>query len=435
MIASILKIMTNPFSLLPVTLLAIYVGINAPTLGFALAPVGKYYISLMKMIVLPYLFVTITLGIARVASNPKAAEYTRRILITYPLTLVFVAVFGLGIALILPPAGSDDAASMASMGNLVSTQGADQDSVNLTNPTADIKIEEPILFDRFVPTNIFEALNNGDTLKVVIFCIILGAALARKVDKNTENLFGMFKVVQESCAQVIYWITLGLPFALFSMISAQVASVGVEPLVSLAPFMLTQITGAVCLMAISVLVISYRAGVSPIQAAKRLSDTLVLALTTQSGPACIPTAIREMTTKLGFSTAGADLLIPLGTTVCRVASTQYFAIGAIFAAQIYGVELDFAQYATIIVFSIAAGIASSGATGAVAVVQMSIVTDALRLPSEAIIPMFIAVDPIVTVFRVFVLVLGTCATTAIIIPKLRRHKEENDHSLAMSANE
>ena len=70
--AAIRKILLNPLFLLPVTLLAIYVGIKAPALGFAVAPVGTYYISLMKMIVLPYLFVTITLGIARVASNPKA---------------------------------------------------------------------------------------------------------------------------------------------------------------------------------------------------------------------------------------------------------------------------------------------------------------------------------------------------------------------------
>ena len=440
MMAAIRKILLNPLFLLPVTLLAIYVGIKAPALGFAVAPVGTYYISLMKMIVLPYLFVTITLGIARVASNPKAAEYTRRIVITYPLTLVFVAFFGLGMALLLPPAGFGDANSMASMGNLVngsleSTQGTGQDSVSLTNSSADTKTEELKIFDRFVPRNIFEALSNGDTLKVVIFCIIFGAAMAREVDKDTEDLFGMFKAVQASCVQVIYWITLVLPFALFSMVSAQVASVGVGPLLSLAPFMLTQITGAICLIAVSVLVIARRAGVSPIQATKRLHDTFVLALTTQSVVACIPTAIREMTTKLGFSTAGADLLLPLGTTVCRVASTQYFVIGAIFAAQIYGVEMDLAKYATIIIFSIAAGIASSGSSGAVTVVLISIVIDALHLPSEAIIPMFIAVDPIVTMFRVFVLVLGTCATTSIIIPKSRKHKEENDHSLAMSAHQ
>ena len=436
MIASIRKVLLNPLFLLPVVLLSVFVGVKYPAVGIALSPVGSYYISLMKMIVLPYLFVTITLGIARVASNPKAAEYTKRIIFTYPLTLIFVAFFGLGIALILPPAGYGDASSMAALGNMVNgssslAHGADEDTISLLK-TSDSHTESLKILDRFVPNNIFAALSEGDTLKVVIFCIIFGASMAKEIDHNTEDLFDMFKVVQASCVQVIYWLTLLLPFALFSMVSTQVATVGVGPLMSLAPFMVTQIGGALCLIALSVVIIAARARITPWQAAIRLHDTFVLALTTQSVVACIPTAIREMTVKLGFSTAGADLLLPLGTTICRVASTQYFVIGAIFAAQIYGIDMDLSKYSTIIIFSVAAGIASSGSSGAVTVVLISIVLDALHLPSEAIIPLFIAVDPIVTMFRVFLLVLGTCATTSIVIPRSKLKNGEGVTRVGLS---
>ena len=436
MIASIRKVLLNPLFLLPVVLLSVFVGVKYPAVGIALSPVGSYYISLMKMIVLPYLFVTITLGIARVASNPKAAEYTKRIIFTYPLTLIFVAFFGLGIALILPPAGYGDASSMAALGNMVNgssslAHGANEDTISLLK-TSDSHTESLKILDRFVPNNIFAALSEGDTLKVVIFCIIFGASMAKEIDHNTEDLFDMFKVVQASCVQVIYWLTLLLPFALFSMVSTQVATVGVGPLMSLAPFMVTQIGGALCLIALSVVIIAARARITPWQAAIRLHDTFVLALTTQSVVACIPTAIREMTVKLGFSTAGADLLLPLGTTICRVASTQYFVIGAIFAAQIYGIDMDLSKYSTIIIFSVAAGIASSGSSGAVTVVLISIVLDALHLPSEAIIPLFIAVDPIVTMFRVFLLVLGTCATTSIVIPRSKLNNGEGVARVGLS---
>ena len=438
MIASIRKILLNPLFLLSVAATAIYVGVKAPTIGDALAPIGSYYISLMKMIVLPYLFVTITLGIARVATHPKAAVYTWRILVTYPSALVFVAVFGLGVALVLPPAGYGDSASMGAMGNMLNgslerAHATDQDAVSLRDSMSETHAEGLRILDRFVPENIFAALSDGDALKVVIFCIIFGASMAKEIDKDTEDLFDMFKVVQASCVQVIYWLTLLLPFALFSMVSAQVASVGVGPILSLAPFMITQIVGALCLIVLSVAIISMRARISPLQATLKLHDTFILALTTQSVVACIPTAIREMTQKLGFSSAGTDLLVPLGTTICRVASTQYFVIGSIFAAQIYGIDMSFSVYAMIIIFSIAAGIASSGSSGAVTVVLISIVIDALHLPSEAIIPLFIAVDPIVTMFRVFVLVLGTCATTSIIIPRPSKIRDESDRSIVLGA--
>lgn len=430
MTTKIRKVVLNPLFLLPVAVLSIIVGIKYPTFGIALTPVGSYYISLMKMIVLPYLFVTITLGIARVASNPKASEYTRRIVITYPTVLLVVAMFGLGVTVLLPPAGYGVASSTTAMGSMtnggISEEHADtSDAVSIFNEPSHGSEESLKILDRFVPTNIFAALSEGDTLKVVIFCIIFGASMAKEIDGDTEDLFDMFKVVQSSCVKVIYWLTFLLPFALFSMVSSQVASVGVGPLMSLAPFMVSQISGALGLIALSVVVIGVRAGVSPWQAAIKLHDTFALALTTQSVVACLPTAIREMTAKLGFSTAGTDLLMPLGTTICRVASTQYFVIGAIFTAQIYGVELNFNNYATIVFFSIAAGFASSGSSGAVTVVLISIVLDALKMPSEAVIPLFIAVDPIVTIFRVFLLVLGTCASTSIIIPR-RIKNEENE---------
>ena len=440
MFETVRKVLLNPLFLLPVVLLSVYVGVEYPSIGLAISPVGSYYISLMKMIVLPYLFVTITLGIARVASNPHAAEYTRRIAFTYPLTLIFVAFFGLGVALVLPPAGFGDATSMAALGNMVngglaSDPGATEETVSILKPSSDSKVDGLKIFDRFVPNNIFAALSDGDTLKVVIFCIIFGASMAKEIDHDTEDLFDMFKVVQASCVKVIYWLTLLLPFALFSMVSTQVATVGVGPLLSLAPFMITQIAGAFCLIILSVIVVGIRARISPWQAAIRLHDTFVLALTTQSVVACIPTAIREMTKKLGFNTAGTDLLLPLGTTICRIASTQYFVIGTLFAAQIYGIDMDFSKYATVIVFSIAAGVASSGSSGAVTVVLVSIVLDAMHLPSEAIIPLFIAVDPIVTMFRVFLLVLGTCATTSIIIPRVKGHTEELPQKTNMSTSQ
>jgi Na+/H+-dicarboxylate symporter len=188
--------------------------------------------------------------------------------------------------------------------------------------------------------------------------------------------------------------------------------------------MITQIGAAICLTVLSLVIVGIRANISPWKAATNLHDTFILALTTQSVVACIPTAIREMTGKLGFNTAGADLLLPLGTTICRIASTQYFVIGTIFAAQIYGIDMDFTKYATVVIFSVAAGVASSGSSGAVTVVLISIVLDALHLPSEAIIPLFIAVDPVVTMFRVFLLVLGTCATTSMIIPRPKRNNDE-----------
>ena len=181
--------------------------------------------------------------------------------------------------------------------------------------------------------------------------------------------------------------------------------------------MVVQAATGLTLLAISALIISNRARVSPLAAITKLQETIILAITTRSSFACIPIAVSELTEKLKLDRSGTDLVMPLGTTICRIGAVPYFAIGTIFIAEVYGVELTWLSYAIIILGSVAAGFASSGATGAMGVVLISIVAGPLNLPVEAAIALFIAVDPILDVIRTLVLVYGNCALTSIIIPR------------------
>ena len=133
--------------------------------------------------------------------------------------------------------------------------------------------------------------------------------------------------------------------------------------------------------------------------------------------------MRELTEKLHLDRFGTDLVMPLGTTICRIGTVPYFVIGTVFIAQVYGVELNFQSYMMIIIGSVAAGFASSGATGAIGVVLISIVAEPMNLPVEAAIVLFIAVDPIIDVMRTLVLVYGNCALTAIITPRVKAPDE------------
>ena len=423
MASSIAKLLSNPLFILATLGASILFGVKYPEISRDIDPIGGYYISFLKMIVLPYLFTTITIGIASVAADPAGARYTWRIVVLYPISMILVAVLSVGACFLIPPAGNtSDGAAMAALGAIVnkespSDQSANQIEVTLAKPKAiETAVASYPILDRFVPSNVFEALSQGDSLKVVIFCIIFGAALARQSGSGSFSLMANMKIVQSACIEVIRWLNLLLPITLFAMVSGQVAKVGAGPLLSLAAFVTVQVLTALVLILISALIIARSARVSPIAAFVQLRETLILAVTTRSSFACIPVAARELIEKLHFNRFGTELVMPLGTTICRLGHVQYFVIGTIFVSQIYGVDLSVSQYALIVVTSVAAGFASSGASGALGVVMISIVTDALHLPVEAAIALFIAVDPIIDVFRTTVLVYGNCALTAAMTP-------------------
>jgi proton glutamate symport protein len=422
------KLLLNPIFVLSILGLSIVMGLTQPDAVKNLDFIGVYYISLLKMIVLPYLFVTITTGVAKMASDPNAKLYTWRLITTYPLAMAFSATLAVGACFVVAPVGDVDQAAIAELGGLLSNgevEAVEQGAV-VTFSGAEVEAEhvkEHGLFDRFVPDNIFAALSSGDSLKVVIFCTIFGAALARHNDEGTRTVLDVFNVVKLACITVILWLNLLLPFALFAMVASQVANVGVGPLISLGPFVVVQAATGLTLLAISALIISNRARVSPIAAITKLHETIILAITTRSSFACIPIAVRELTEKLKLDRSGTDLVMPLGTTICRIGAVPYFAIGTIFIAEVYGVELTWLSYVMIILGSVAAGFASSGATGAMGVVLISIVAGPLNLPVEAAIALFIAVDPILDVIRTLVLVYGNCALTSIIIPRGKVREE------------
>lgn len=413
------RLLTHPLLLLAVLLAAVLFGLNFPALAKDLAPLGGYYLSLLKMIVLPFLFVTITSGVARMATDPGATSYIKRMVVIYPAAMIVSATVALSCALLVPPGGNVDGAEL---GGIVSGNAdkAMEIEVSLHGETGK-KADEPAfrMLDRFIPDNIFAALSAGDSLKTVIFCIIFGAALARGADQGTWSLLGVFSVVQQACIQVIRWLNMLLPFALFAMIAAQVANVGVGPLLSMGRFIEVQALSGGILLALATLIIAWRGKVSPLGALGRLGETIIMALSTRSSLACIPVASRELTSKLNFQHFGVDLVLPLGITMCRLATVSYLLIGTIFIAQVYGVDIDAKGYATIFVASITAGLAASGATGAMAVMLISLVAEPMHLPVEAAIVLFIAIDPIVDLVRTLVLVVGNCAMTALIVPRVK----------------
>ena len=420
MVKFITNVLSNRLFFLATLVASVLFGLNFPEISNSLDPIGTHYISILKLIVLPYLLTTITIGIASVVSDPSASHYGWRILVTYPLSMIFVAVLSLGACFIMPPAGSTvNDTTLASLGEIVNS---DKKSTNQLEVTLEnIKVEESgavgyPLIDSFIPSNVFASLAEGDTLKVVVFCIIFGAALAGQSGSGTVSLLENMKIMQSACAEVIRWLNIILPITLFAMVSGQVAKVGAGPLLLLAPFVTLQVLTACVLIAISALIIGRAAQVSPLTAIVKLRETLVLAFTTRSSFACIPVATRELVEKLHLNRFGTELMMPLGTTICGLGQVQYFVIGAIFISQMYGVDLTVFQYALIVFISVAAGFATSGATGPLTVVMISMVADGLRLPPEAAVALFIAIDAIIDPFRTTFHVYGNCAVTAIMTP-------------------
>jgi hypothetical protein len=135
--------------------------------------------------------------------------------------------------------------------------------------------------------------------------------------------------------------------------------------------------------------------------------------------ATLPSAITCLDKKMRFDSNSVNLTLPLGMTLGRFGNIFYFGIAVFFVAQIYGTSLGFMHYMIIFIGVMFAGTATAGASGIVTLSVISIILGPLSLPVEAVLVIFMAIDPIIDPFRTFIIVYINMAAASLIAKRER----------------
>lgn len=429
-------LLRNPLIILGSAILAIYIGVSQPDFAKSLAPLGNIYLSLLKMCVLPILISAITMSIGKLMVSNDAIRYIKRVLAVFPFGMLIVSLVSLATALFFGPGRSLSSATLQNLGVLINKEGVDL-VLSLSGPSSPPK-EPPGLLSfiiSMIPSNIFGSLSDGETLKVVFFSIVFGATLGI-VNRNSSNpyqIFDMFEAIYKSFNKMISWLTLLLPFGLFSLLASQIAKAGLNVIFAMVNFLVAGLITYGIVYILSTLVIwSQVKRPLPIVFAT-LQDTSILALATSNAFACLPSTISAMTDGFKFKRQAINVVIPLAVTVGRFGQIVYFTLASLFVAQLYKADLGVGSLSIVIVGSIFAGIASSGATGIATLTTLNVVLQPLGLPLEAVLVLFLAIDPIMDPFRTLcTLHSGIAATTVIADLEPKQQVVEEDTYLATS---
>lgn len=145
----------------------------------------------------------------------------------------------------------------------------------------------------------------------------------------------------------------------------------------------------------------------------KIKEPLLLAFTTQSSLACLPSSIDSLTNGLRFESKSTNLVLPLAITLCRFGPIAYFAIATIFVSSLYQSPLGFGDIIILIVASFIAGMATSGQSETT-LTMLSIVLSPLGLPIDAVLVLLIAIDPLINPFRTLTIVGISITVTSFI---------------------
>ena len=141
----------------------------------------------------------------------------------------------------------------------------------------------------------------------------------------------------------------------------------------------------------------------------------VVALSTSSSMATLPVNFEVCEEELGVSKETSSFVLPLGATINMDGNAIYYALAAVFFAQLFGIHLGAAQYLAIIFTATVGSIGQAGVPGPSLLVVAVLVSANLPLIG---LPLLYAVDRIFDMIRTALNITGDAAC-AVIVDQLR----------------
>ena len=359
-----------------------------------LAPVGKVFITLLKMLIVPLVFSSLVVGTASLGDPRKLGRIGAKTIGLYLVTTAVAIVIGLILGNVMQP-GSGMALS-------VDTSGF---KAPIPPSVTDVLIG-------IFPDNIAKSLAEANMLQIIVFALFFGVAAVLAGEKG-KPVISLMDSVAEAMYKLTGMVMAFAPYGVFALIATTVAKYGLSVL---APF--AKVIFAVYLGCILHAVLIYSGLImvfvkkSPLWYFSGVKESSLTAFVTRSSSATLPVTMRVAQENLGVSEGIASFVLPLGATINMDGTALYMGICALFVAQAYGIPLSMGAQANIILTATLASIGTAGVPGA-GLIMLTLVLTAVGLPIEGV-ALVAGIDAVLDMARTSINVTGDSCVAAVV---------------------
>lgn len=370
--------------------LGLIFGLTLKENSLIVEPIGKIYISLIRMVVIPLVMVSIINSISNFEDSSKLKSLGIRAIGMLLGTTAIAGIVGIIFG------------NIFSVGKGIVFEGAENFVPKEIPSFMDV-------FNDMLPTNPIKSMAEGQIIPVIIFALFIAFAIIMEDKKNKEKVVP-FKAFINSFSTILMRITrivLRLtPFGVFGLMTAVGAKNGVSTLMPLLTFVVAiYLALAFQILIIHSLFILIFKRRSPIKFFKGIWPAQVVAFTTQSSFGTLPVTIESLENNIGVSSSTASFVASLGSTVGMNGCGGVFpAIVAIFVANVFGIELTLTHYILMILTIVVGSVGIAGVPGA-ATMSTTLILTTLGLPIEGM-AIILGVDAIIDMARTLTNVTG-----------------------------
>ncbi|RKS84635.1 Na+/H+-dicarboxylate symporter [Orbus hercynius] len=376
-------------------------------------PAGDIFIRLIKMIVLPIILSTLTLGIAGLGGSKRLGTLGFKTILYFEVITTIAILIGLAFGFLFSPG---EHVNLTQLGHADVTKYISQSAELSDKPHGLI-----VMILDMIPANIFKAMSDGSILPVIFFCVFFGLGLMQLPNTQREPFLDFLKVVSDTMFKVTNIIMRYAPIGVFALMTVTIARYGFESLIPLLK-LVGLVYLAMIVFTIGVLgLVCKMCRFNIFMLLRILKEELIIAFSTASSETALPRIIEKMEA-YGAPKAITSFVIPTGYSFNLDGSTLYQSITVIFLAQLFGMDLSIIDAIIIIVTLMIASKGIAGVPGA-SILVLSATLGSVGIPLEGI-GYIMGVERILDMGRTVVNVVGN-ALAAIVIARWEGMFDDN----------
>ncbi|QBY06208.1 dicarboxylate/amino acid:cation symporter [Thalassotalea sp. HSM 43] len=357
---------------------------------------GGMFVSMIKLIVVPLVFISITCGICELKDLSSFGRLGTKTFSFYIINTIAAIALTMAIVMWLQPGVGVNLGAMAENVTLAATE-----TPNMWQMVINI-----------IPSNPFQAFAEGNMLQIIFMAIMTGIAI-QALDKRGGPAIRSFKMANEIMMKLITLVMSLAPYGVFFLMISLGATLDSSKMLAVAGYIALVVSMFIFMfLVVYPMLVFITTGIKPVTFIKHIREQIMFSLSSASSNATIPVTMRTVTEKLGVSRSVAGFGVPLGATMNMSGAAIYTTIATIFVANAYGMPMTVEQMLplgfTVLLLSIGAGGVPGGG-----IVSIGICLHTFGLPVEAL-AIVAAVDRICDMFCTTANVVGDTAINTIV---------------------
>ena len=381
-----------------------------------LQTIGSTFVTLLKALVPPLVFLAIVTSIANLRNVTNAARLAGKTLLWFAITALIAVAIGIGLGAVTKP--GENSGVSADSAAASSTQGGWMDFLNGLVPSNFLGIAGSMSDDGSVSLSF-------NVLQILVISIAVGIAVL-SVGEKAEPFLKVTGSALEIVQKLLWWVIRLAPLGTVGLLGNAVASYGWEAIGQLGVFTLDVYVGMLIVLLVVYPVLLKVNGLSIGSFFRGVWPATSLGFVSRSSLGTMPMT-QTVTERMGVPRHYASFAIPLGaTTKMDGCAAIYPSLAAIFVANFYGVPLGVTDYLLIVLVSVLGSAATAGMTGATVMLTLTLST--LGLPLEGV-GLLLAVDPILDMGRTALNVTGQ-SLVAVIVAKREKILDQGAYDAA-----